>query len=596
MLHLPGSRTQRRRVARGRYSSLLYGHALDLPPSPLATPALARAHANLSPIAAALRPFQGYVYRQRVLAALLRLLALAALAATATLALRIVGLALPLPAAPLAVAGVVLLAGLAILPAQRPTAPQLAHEIDRRLGLREQVASALELEYEGYEGGASADTAGLRGRATDRALRIVRDYGPSGLLPRPSLRRETYALTGLALVVAVSALLAARAPLTHPTATLAGARASAPRRGTAPRPDARAKTGTLPMKILSIGAINRTNGSRPTTPHSGHAIGATGAPGARQHGSGSGVRLVPGKGSAQGTAGHPGRAGQGSAGGALRAGDQGAPGKGAGSQSARSSDAGTRLSLSAGKNSTAGGVESPQQRALKDLQNSIQSAQARANRNGQGANGQGSGNQPASSQAASNGANTMGGQGLQGNGKPGAGNKGAGNGAGQRGRGRQGNGGRGGSQQGANGRQGQGAGNGAGPNARNGGASLTVPGQGGGSAADGAALSRRFGHPGSGTGVNSGAATGNQGPTRGAHATLNNGGDLTLNGAPDKGGRLVFSIGQPSRTTGTGGAALSGDTSGAAVSTPGYVAPDSNAITPDDRSVVQGYFTPASNQ
>ena len=596
---------RRSRLSLRRCSTLFHGRALRLPPSPLPiAPRPARTGAALYPIAAGLRPFQRHLYRQRALVTLIRALTLAALVATATLALRILGLALPLPAAPLAAAGLTLVAGLSTLPWQAPSEPQLAHEIDRRLGLRERIASALELEREdrdGHEDG--PDPAGLRQRALAFADRTLRAYTPSGLLPWPSLRREAYGLSGLTALVAATALVAVYTPLPRPTSIVAGARTVTARHQRLNSRAPRAGNAAAPIKILSIGSVN---GLRPTTAaarngrvNAGVPI-AKGAQGGRPGGV-NGPRLIAGKGAAQGSGG---RSGQGTPGRSTEAGGRGTTGAtGAG---AHSSGTGRQLSLSSGRNSSAGGVESPQQRALKSLQSSIQSAQAQANGatganrgGGQGgANGQGAAGNSANNpngQGANNAPNTGTGAGQQGAGKAGAGRQGTGKGTGRRGAGLVRAGSNGG-QSGANGRKGQGATGVSNTGAPDGYPGLSQSGQGSQGAQGGdPALGRRGGQAGGGRGADSGAGASQTAKGDGRTA-LSHGRDITLNGAPGQGGHLVFSVGQPSRAGGTGESAPSGGTSGAAVSVPGYVAPDSNTITPDDRSVVQGYFTPVNGQ
>jgi hypothetical protein len=597
MLHLPGFQTRRqRRLSWRRCSALLYGRALDLPPSPLTIDPRAGPY----PVAAALQPFRRRVYRQRALVTVVRLLALAALVAAATLLLRAMGLTLPLPAAPLVAAGIVLLAGLGTLPWQAPSTPQLAHDLDRRLGLHEQLASALEFERDdrtdrvgdinGISGVETPAMTDLRGRALMTAAMTLHNYHPAGLLPWPSVRRELYALAGLSLLAALLALTAPRISTAHTLITAEGAVSG--HRVETPSHTPRLKVTSAPIKILSIDSPQSVRDAHPSAVRSGHAVAVSMTQGKQSNGQG-GARLVPGKGS---TLGGGRGAGQGSPGAATGNGKQGQ------GTNTRPSNSGAPLNLSAGKNSTAGGVESPQQRALKNLQNSIQSAQAQANRsgqNGQGQNGQGQNSrngqngqqgslgQLSNEQNPSATTNSNGGNGKQGQGagKPGSGNRSTKSGANSR---RAGGSGRTGGGRGANGQQGQGNGLSTDPNMRDG--SFTRPGAGQGSP-DG--LNRRFGRPGAGQGADSGAATA-QGTAKGAHAALSNGGDVTLNGAPDKGGQLIFSVGQPSRAAGTGASPPSGGASGAAVTVPGYVAPDSNAITPDDRSVVQGYFTPSS--
>jgi hypothetical protein len=99
----------------------------------------------------------------------------------------------------------------------------------------------------------------------------------------------------------------------------------------------------------------------------------------------------------------------------------------------------------------------------------------------------------------------------------------------------------------------------------------------------------------SGTGPQSPSPTNNASAANGSAARLAGSQGITLNGAPSTGGRLIVSQGGPSRAPGVNGSALYGAPGGAAVTVPGYVAPDSNTIGPDERSLIQQYFSPSTN-
>jgi hypothetical protein len=66
---------------------------------------------------------------------------------------------------------------------------------------------------------------------------------------------------------------------------------------------------------------------------------------------------------------------------------------------------------------------------------------------------------------------------------------------------------------------------------------------------------------------------------------------VTIDGSPTQGGQLTLSVGNAGRTV-EGDLSAAGETIGAQASRPGYVAPDSNAVPPADRTAVRGYFTP----
>src|SRR5438128_963008 len=140
VLHLRQRRhAPRRALVQGL--ALLYGRFLHLPPPALA----ARTYPDGHPIVAGLRPFRVRLHRQRATVTALRALALAALAAIGILLVRLSGSGMPLLTSLLG-AGVVFVATLCAILWQRPSTPQMAHALDRRLGLREQIGSALELE------------------------------------------------------------------------------------------------------------------------------------------------------------------------------------------------------------------------------------------------------------------------------------------------------------------------------------------------------------------------------------------------------------------------------------------------------------------
>src|ERR671922_542597 len=121
--------------------ALLHGRALHLPPAALP----ARTYPAGHPIAAGLRPFRMRLHLQRATVTVVRALALAALAAIAILLVRLAGIDMP-PLVPLLGAGGVFVAAVCTILWQRPSTPQMAHALDQRLGLREQIGSALELE------------------------------------------------------------------------------------------------------------------------------------------------------------------------------------------------------------------------------------------------------------------------------------------------------------------------------------------------------------------------------------------------------------------------------------------------------------------
>ena len=99
---------------------------------------------------------------------------------------------------------------------------------------------------------------------------------------------------------------------------------------------------------------------------------------------------------------------------------------------------------------------------------------------------------------------------------------------------------------------------------------------------------------GRGTGPQSSSPTDNASATNRSAARLAGSQGITLNGAPGTGGRLIVSRGGPTRAPGVKGSALYGAPGSAAVTVPGYVAPDSNTVAPDERSLIRQYFSPSA--
>ena len=99
---------------------------------------------------------------------------------------------------------------------------------------------------------------------------------------------------------------------------------------------------------------------------------------------------------------------------------------------------------------------------------------------------------------------------------------------------------------------------------------------------------------GSGTGPQSASPTNNASTTSSSAARLADSQGITLNGAPGTGGRLIVSQGGPTRAPGVKGSALYGAPGSAAVTVPGYVAPDSNTVAPDERAFIRQYFSPST--
>ena len=535
---------QRRRAPRPSLVqglALLHGRALHLPPAALA----ARTYPAGHPIAAGLRPFRVRLHLQRATVTVVRALGLAALAAIAILLVRLAGIGMP-PLVPLLGAGGVFVAAVCTILWQRASTPQMAHALDQRLGLREQIGSALELE---------PNSSRLAARLYQRATATLESANPAYVLPWPSLRRERISLTVLGLVAGLCGLLVAHAPPARQFAAAPTARTAAARRSGLARHHAR----TLPVTLLALGAAsarpaNRGRAATPAAPAMHLAAGQ----GGQSHG-----RVLPGSAlSLHAGGGH----GQGSP--VSSSGRHGSANPLAPNGSGRAAGRGSALHLASGKNSAAGGVASPQQQALAGLQNSISSAQAlHSQQRGSMTTGQGMRR------------NVQGQSQLNG----------------------------------STGRQGQGRGNAA-ERARR--ASAHGQPTGGAAARPGASSSsgRSSGmrqRPGSygdaadpmnpegrrggrGTGPQSASPTNNASATNRSAARLADSQGITLNGAPGTGGRLIVSQGGPTRAPGVKGSSLYSAPGSAAVTVPGYVAPDSNTVAPDERAFIRQYFSPST--
>ncbi len=610
---------------RSRVLVPLYGRALYLPP--VRTSAQRRAPDDA--LTRGLRPFQRRLYRQRIVVGLLRTLAAAIVVAIGLMLLRVFGVALPMPlpmpmlVAPLAGAGVVLLAGLVALLRQRPDPARMAHALDRCLGLREQIGSALEVSDD------EARQSNMAARLRLRAEATLRDVPPTRVLPWPSMRWETRSVVGLALLASGATLLAAHAPnpgnpngqqlaasrdrartgsvarparanpaLGRPPGALIGVislgNATVARPGQGVLPGARRLAAGSPQSLQSGngrgGATTRIVAGKALTHSGANANGSAGQAG--QNGAG-GNRNGPGNASTSGGQGNGGNQGSGASANGRRAGN----GHGAGSRQGSGNGTGGQggAGLQPGQNKGSGGVMNPQQQALANLQNSISSAQQ-----------QGQGGNPAQGGSQGGAQGQMQGQ----NGRAGAGQSGTGNGA----QGRQGQGQN--TAGGSRGRQGQGQGQGQG-SGRN-----TTPGNGAGGTGQGGGTGAgqgraspgsrrigstnggydgyggRFGQYGPDSGANGGdsqgasgspAQTNRQGPAR-----LADGSGVVLNGTqggPQGNTGLILTVGLPQQAPGAGSSAPT-DTNSTTAAVPGYVAPDSNAVAPDERDVVRAYFSP----
>jgi hypothetical protein len=232
---------------------------------------------------------------------------------------------------------------------------------------------------------------------------------------------------------------------------------------------------------------------------------------------------------------------------------------------------GSALHLASGKNSAAGGVTSPQQQALEGLQNSISSAQA--------AQGQ----QVGSMTTAQGMRRNIQGQ-SQLNGSAGRQGQGRGNAAAGAARGRRAS---------AHGQPVGGATSRPGASSSGRSSGMTQrPGYHGG---DADPMNHEGHRGGSGTGPQSPSPSDNASATNNSAARLASSQGITLNGAPGTGGQLIVSQGGPTRAPGINGSSLYGGPGGAAVTVPGYVAPDSNTVAPDERALIRQYFSPAAN-
>lgn len=525
------------RVVQGRHAvgrglgTLLYGRTLYLPPS--------RQLSQANSIVDGLRPFRLRLHRQRAAVLLVRTLSLAALVAIVLLLLRIRGVALPLPLAPLAGAGGVCLAGLIVALLQRPAPAQMAHALDQRLGLREQLGSALEIDP------ADGRMAAL---LHQRAGKSLRDANADFVLPWPSLNHERICLIALILLVGPFALAAAHAPL--PSAGAAGGAqhiAAGPRGSLAHHA---LHTSMVPIQLHALGSTGQTRLLAGAHVQRGLTAthlptGRTSAAGHTLSGNALGLHVAQGPGR-NGTVGN-------------NANPAGAIGRRA---SQTGAGHGAVLHLTTGKNSTAGGLFSPEQQALMSLQNSISSAN------------------PLQGQSGSQ--NSL---------NPGQGNQGqSGLNPGQMGHGRQNLTGQG--RQGGHGSNAGGPRTGVGAGSRNGrtAGGTRAPGLMG--AGDGDPF-HRFAQ-GNGSGDSQGlTATNPYNGAKGPGARIGNSGDITLNGSAGPGGRMILTMGLPNQGLSFAGGSLYGAPStNPLVTVPGYVAPDSNTVSPDERSAVQGYFSP----
>jgi hypothetical protein len=540
---------QRRRVPRPSLVqglALLHGRSLHLPPAALS----ARTYPAGHPIAAGLHPFRVRLHLQRATVTVVRALGLAALAAIAILLVRLAGIGMP-PLVPLLGAGGVFVAALCTILWQRPSTPQMAHALDQRLGLHEQIGSALELE---------PSSSRLAALLYQRTIAALDSANPAYILPWPSLRRERISLIILGLMAGLCALLAAHAPPSRQFAAAPTARTAAARHSGLARHHAR----TLPVKLLALGAAsarpaNRGRAATPAAPAK-HLAASQGGPSHGRVLPGSALSLHAGRGHGQGSpAGAPGSARHGSA-------NPLAP-----NGSGRAAGRGSALQLASGKNSAAGGVASPQQQALTELQNSIASAQA--------LQGQPIGSMTTGQDMRRN----VEGQ-SQLNGSASRQGQGRGNAAARAARERRSSA-RGQLPGGAASRPGESSSRG-----RSSGMSQR-PGYYGDASDPMNPEGRRGGR---GTGPQSSSPTDNASATNRSAARLASNQGITLNGAPGTGGRLIVSQGGPTRAPGVKGSSLYGAPGSAAVTVPGYVAPDSNTVAPDERSLIRHYFSPSA--
>ena len=532
----------------------LYGRALQLTEMPRLA-----ATAPDHPIARDLRPYRRRLHLQRAAVTLVRALAVATLVATSVLLLRALGRDIALPVVPLVAGGAVLVALAASIPLQRPALPQISRLLDKRLGLYELIGSALEIR---------GDESRLAVQLHERAHTSLQNANPGFVLPWPSLHRERRGLLVLATVCGVTALFAVHATPARPVAlAVAVGEAHGGRHAQTRRAAPGIRPITLPTGLLGhASSIQQPiNG-----PHPGQKP-ASGTGARRQTaGSGNGQRQLSTGAlqihQAQDHKGGNAPGNPGATGGATRAAAGPAGSKAhAGANSRLGS-----LHLTASKNSAAGGVISPEQQQLLNLQNSITLAQnGSPHQNGNNAGSQSS--TPRQGQGSKNG---------------GTGKNGGARGA-------------------PNGRQPTANGSGnpyQNQQSRNG----QSPYQASSAAAARAAYGRRgstgefdprnrFSH-GAGPGDSQGSDAGTSTPAlRSGGAQLGADSNVTLNGTSNRAGHLVVSVGGTQRVAAQGTGSTSSATTNPIVTVPGYVAPDSNDVAPQDRSAVQGYFSPAPN-
>ncbi|SRR5579883_242390 len=517
--------------------TLLHGRALYLAPSALPR----RAHAKDHAVAVELHQFRTRLHRQRAVLTTLRGLAAAAALAIILLVLRIRGTDLPLPTLPLAAAAGTFLAALCTVLWQRPSPGRMAHALDQRMNLREQIGSALEIE----------PSAGrMAALLHERAQGSLRTANLNFVLPWPSVRRERNALIVLALALVPCVLLAYHTPL--PRHATAASPAHVARNGQ----HALARRGSrLHLAPIALRTLHNST-------HNPVSVGG-------RHAGRVSIGSVSGAGRQTGTAGRSGNLGVRVAQGQGRIDASGARAgtlSGAAPASGGKSGLGANLHLAPGKNSSAGGVLSPAQQALMNLQSVVSNAS-----NGQQEQ---SGSSPNSTLSSS--------PGTQGLNNPGTG-------SGQSGQGRQPSG-----QFGPNGPRGRGVGPGQrGAGAPYPGSAAGAPGQEGAAGAD--PEMNRFGRRAGGgaTGPQSAPPQDSGNPS---NPQLGTNSSIVLNGANGRSSRMVVSVGTPNRSLGQNSGSLYGGTNAPQVTVPGYVAPDSNVVTADERGLVQGYFSPPSGQ
>jgi hypothetical protein len=487
-----------------------------------------------------LHQFRTRLHRQRAVLTTLRGLAVAAALAFILFVLRIRGTDMPLPTLPLAVAGGALLAALCTVLWQRPSAARMAHVLDQRMSLHEQIGSALEIE----------PSAGrMAALLHERAQESLRTANLNFVLPWPSWRRERNALIMLALLIVPCALLAFHTPLPRHRAAASPAAVAHNGRRVLVRHGNRLHLAPIALRTLHNNTRSRvTIGGRQAgrvtigqVPGTGRQTGATGSAGKL------GVHVAPGQGRIEAT---------GTRTGAL---------SGSASATAGNPALGANLHLAPGKNSSAGGVLSPAQQALMNLQSVVSSA---------------SGGQQGQNGSSSNGTSSSS-SGSQGNNNPAGG-------SGPNGQGRQPTG-----QYGPNGPSGHGVGPGQpGRGAPYSGGAAGAPGQPGAAGMD-PEMSRFGRRGGGGTGPQSTPPQDNSNPSS---PQLGANSSIVLNGANGRSDHMVVSVGTPNRSQGQNSGSLYGSASVPQVSVPGYVAPDSNVVTADERGLVQGYFSPPSGQ